>query len=569
MKMKKGRRFLVMLLLVSLQTGMCAFDGYSAEASGLQTKAQNDSVSKSDVVPESESVSESSAVSESAVWQDAVSGTAVSPEPTAMPKAYILQNKGAGYHKGGQKGIGWRRIKGKKIYHLRGYTTDPVVLSMSHPSVFRIYGAGTKKEIRKRNIRVSSGGKVTCQKAAQQKERYVLIEAKSKLTGEKRYIYLRLRRKLSCCNGRKIKLYERYSQLLRFNYAKKNLIFSIEDKEKASVNRKGRIRGIRHGTTYVTVRIKGSRYNKVRIRIAVKVEPWIVSVKNKKYDYEDMKNDLYKLQRKYRGKTEVLNLGTTWDQRNIYCLRIGKAGASQRLVLDAAIHGREWKNVQILMRQTEDVLRLYRENKERFQNTCIYIIPMVNPDGVSIAQYGFSAIQNKKLRKTCQKIGHAKVWKSNARGVNLNGNFPAGFRAGKKNSKVTKPDYQFYSGKKAGSEKETQALMKFLRRIQPDTVLNVHSTGSIIYWNFNVDGVLYQKIYELAQKVNSFNQYPLMPKGSSTNAGGGLADWLVYNRKTAAITIETGTTACPLPHAQFSTIYKENRKMFRWFMLAY
>jgi g-D-glutamyl-meso-diaminopimelate peptidase len=301
----------------------------------------------------------------------------------------------------------------------------------------------------------------------------------------------------------------------------------------------------------------------MRIKVSVKIEPWIVDDKNKKYDYEDMTKDLQKLQKKYSGKAKLSSLGTTADNREIWCIRIGKASAKRKLVIDAAIHAREWKNVQVVMRQTEDMLRDYRDFKERFKETCIYIIPMDNPDGVSIAQYGFDAIRNKKLRKLCKKIGHADVWKANARGVDLNDNFPAGFH---KKGMKKKPSYMAYPGKKAASEKETKALIQFINEINPEVVLNVHSTGSIIYWDFAVDETLHDKLYKIASKIHSFNKYPMMPASSSTAKEGGFADWLNYDKGIASITIETGSVECPLPHSEYKTIFKENYKMFRWFM---
>jgi g-D-glutamyl-meso-diaminopimelate peptidase len=190
---------------------------------------------------------------------------------------------------------------------------------------------------------------------------------------------------------------------------------------------------------------------------------------------------------------------------------------------------------------------------------------MDNPDGVTISQYGFSAIRNKKLRKKCEKIGHAETWKANARGVNLNNNFPAGFKKGK----AKKAHYMNYYGKKAGSEKETKALMKFINEINPNAVLNIHSTGSIIYWDFDVEQKLHDKLQEMAEKIHSYNKYMLMPRDDSTEAGGGFADWIVYKKKIPSVTVETGNEACPLPHSEYKSIYKKNHDMFMWFMTEF
>ena len=174
-------------------------------------------------------------------------------------------------------------------------------------------------------------------------------------------------------------------------------------------------------------------------------------------------------------------------------------------MIDAAIHAREWKNTQVIMRQTEEILREYSEHRARFRSICLYILPMDNPDGVTISQYGASGIRNAKLRRKIQKIGHFNTWKNNARGVNINNNFLPVFqqirkrikRRGRKENRMP----QHIEEKKATSEKETKALISFIKRISPKTVLNLHSTGSILYWDFDVSSPLHEKQYRLASEI--------------------------------------------------------------------
>lgn len=486
------------------------------------------------------------------------------PEPT-MTTAYVLTKPDARYYKGGQKGIRYHRITGKKIYHITSYTTDTVLLKMSHASSYQIYGGKSKKEVTGKAVTISSSGLVSCRRKKQGKDVYTIVQAKSKLTGEIQYIYIYFKKKLACRTGSRLSLYEKKSQTVSFNYGKKKLRFSIKNKKIATVNKKGKVTAKKKGTTILTVKVKDSKKNQIRIRITVKEEPWLVNDKDKVYDYYDMTADLRGLVRKYSGKANLSSLGKSYDGRQIWCLRIGSGSARRKLVIDAAIHGREWKNTQVLMRQAEEILREYNEHKERFRHVCVYLIPMDNPDGVTISQYGVRGIRNKKLKKKIKKIGHFRTWKNNARGVNLNNNFPAGFSEKKKK----KPDAASYPGKKAGSEKETKALMKFIEKIKPDTVINLHSTGSILYWDFNVSGERHQKQYNLAKKIRSYNHYRMMPKSGSTDGNGGFADWLVYEKKIPSVTIETGSVACPLPHSQYASIYKKNNAMFRWFMLRY
>lgn len=489
-------------------------------------------------------------------------------KPTAAPGKdedhYRLLNPDAKYKKGGQKGISYHKIKGRKLYHIESYTTDTVTLTMSEPSTFEIYGGKNKKEVKEKKVVVSAKGVVKCKKTQPGQTLQTVVKATSKSTGNVKYIYIHFRERLTV-SEKKVTLYERYSEKVRFNYSCKKLQFSLSNEKKATVNKKGKITGVKKGTTTLLVKVKDSEKNQVKIRITVKKEPWIVNSKNTCYDYEDLTRDCRKLTKRYRGKIHLSTLGTTYDNRQIWCLRVGSESASRRLVINAAIHAREWKNTQVLMRQTEEMMRSYSDYQDRFKDTCVYIIPMDNPDGVTISQYGYKKISDKKLRKRVKKLKHNEEWKANARGVNLNDNFPAGFRKGKHR----KPDYMRYSGKKAGSEKETKALMAFINQVNPQAVMNLHSTGSIVYWDFNVEDKLHKQLEEMADKIHSFTQYTLMPKSSSTDAAGGFADWLVYKKGIVSVTVETGTSVCPLPHKEYKTIRKKNKEMLLWFMTEY
>ena len=124
---------------------------------------------------------------------------------------------------------------------------------------------------------------------------------------------------------------------------KKEIVFGIKNKKIASINKNGRITAKKKGTTYLFVKVKDSDKNQCRIKIVVKEEPWIVSEKDQKYDYAEMTRDLRKIARKYPGKTGLSSIGRTYDNREIWCLRVGNPSAAKKLVIDAAIHAREWK----------------------------------------------------------------------------------------------------------------------------------------------------------------------------------------------------------------------------------
>ncbi len=527
-------------------------------------------------------------VTEAAASPDVTSGSAVSPSftpgvtPSAMPSAVpsatpvatqepeplILKNKGAKYSLGGQKGIGYGKIKKQKIYHINTFASDSVQLWPSRSSTFKVVGGVSKKEIKK--IKVSKNGVVKCKEKQKDKKQYAIVSVTAKDTGETIYVYLYFAPAIYAKSAKSQVVYQGKTTKLQINYGTKKVTFKTSKKKVAGVDKKGVVTARKQGKTVITVKVKGSEKNQIKFTIRVKEEPWLVNDKDQVYSYEDMTKDLREIAWKYRGKVALQNLGTSEDKRNIWCLRMGNASAKNKILINAGIHAREWLNPQMIMRKCEEILRQYPDYQQGLKRTCVYVVPMINPDGITISQYGFGTIRSPKLRKICQKTKASyRTWKGNASGVNLNFNFPGGWN---QKNKSKKPDGITYPGKKAASEKETRVMMSFVNRISRlRGALNYHSTGSILYWNYNVEdnGALYNRQSALASKVNYYTRYRLMPKSISTDPNGGFGDWLIYNKKVPNVTVETGSVMCPLPFSQMKKITKENTDLLSWFVKSY
>lgn len=496
--------------------------------------------------------------------------TPTTPLPTATVRPYRLYNKGLKFSAGGQKGIGYGKVKKTKLYHVHTYASDEVRLYPTHKSTYKIVGGRTKKDVKKRLVRVSAEGVVRCTDKTKNRTQYAIVQVQSKLTKQVLYVYISFAPRIYGKSPAKQVVYQGKMTKLTTNYSAKKVNFTSSKPKVAKVDKKGLVTARKNGTTIITAKCKESKKNIVRFKIVVKEEPWIVKDKDSMYTYEEMTSDLRDIAWKYRGHASLKNLGTSEDGRAIWCLRIGNPSASKKLLIDGGIHAREWLNSQMLTHKSEEILRQYVEYKSTLSRVCVYIVPMINPDGVTISQSGFGAIRSAKLRKICKKTkASPRTWKGNARGVNLNFNFSAGWNQKKK---AKKPDADTFPGKKAGSEKETKVMMSFVNGISGlKGALNFHSTGSILYWNYNVESTpsLYQRQTSLAYKINSFNKYRLMPKSISTDPNGGFGDWLIYSKKIPNVTVETGTVMCPLPHSQLKSITSRNTDMLSWFVNEY
>lgn len=173
-----------------------------------------------------------------------------------------------------------------------------------------------------------------------------------------------------------------------------------------------------------------------------------------------------------------------------------------------------------------------------------------------------NAIRNKSLRNGLRRMGgSSSKWKANARGVDLNRNWKVAFKkAGKKGSSG-------YRGPKAASEKEVQALVKWVNRIERRGkiagVVSYHSTGSILYGRCASRATkkvrnITTRMYKLAK---SLTRYHLMPTESISVARGCSREYFLYKRNIPCITIEVGVGAAPLSGREFNSIWNKNKNV--------
>lgn len=265
-----------------------------------------------------------------------------------------------------------------------------------------------------------------------------------------------------------------------------------------------------------------------------------------------------------------MSLGETADQREIYCAVLGNPEAKKQIVVQVAIHAREYMNSQVIMEFLERYARQYEKGSYKgmkysklFNRVAVYIVPMVNPDGVTISQYGIQAIENKNLRSKLKKMkkskGSYKYWKANARGVDLNRNFKWGWGKGSISKKTAS---ESYPGKHVLSEKEAIALDSLFKQLpNVRACLSYHPMGEIIYWYVGQKGGLKKCSRQLANLAKSPTGYKLVAPGKHYLGRGEFGNDCNMNRRIPNLTIETGRSPCPLGRKEFTRIYQKNKTM--------
>lgn len=156
-------------------------------------------------------------------------------------------------------------------------------------------------------------------------------------------------------------------------------------------------------------------------------------IKEEKYNYNNFKNDLFFLNYEYNNLI-IKKLGKSTLKKDIYYTRLGEG--KNKILITAAEHADEWCNSLILMKFIEKYLYLYKKDeiykgydiKELWQKNSIYIIPMINPDGIDLNLNQKTAITNEKYKYIWKnKKNNLNKWKANIRGVDLKYNYPINY----------------------------------------------------------------------------------------------------------------------------------------------
>lgn len=289
----------------------------------------------------------------------------------------------------------------------------------------------------------------------------------------------------------------------------------------------------------------------------------IVATNHEKYSYNEMKKDIRQLEDKYADYFHAKVIDTTADGRNIYDITLGNPNAPKCVMFQASIHAREYMTAQLVMKQMEYYLEHYNDKfagktyRSIFDKVCVHVVPMTNPDGVTISQKGINGIRNKELRKKIKKMtgsSYTRSWKANARGVDLNRQFNYKFKYIKK---LKKGAYASFGGKKPVSEKETKALVTMVKKNNPKAVVSYHAMGEVIYCKYGASKKMQKKVYRLAGEIRSLTGYSF----TGATPGPGFANWLVCKKKIPSCTIEIGKNTTPVPIRQFNTVWRQNKNV--------
>lgn len=290
---------------------------------------------------------------------------------------------------------------------------------------------------------------------------------------------------------------------------------------------------------------------------------------NINYTYDAMERDILGLQARYPF-IETGVAGRSVLNRKLYYLRLGRGPNS--VFYNAAHHALEWITTPVLMKFIEDFSRTYAlggtlggyDPRDVWKKSSIYLMPMVNPDGVDLVLNGLSPdnpYYYDLIRWNKGSTDFATVWQANIHGVDLNHNYDAAWQesvTAAEQMGILGPGPRRYPGPYPESEPESRTVANFTRINDFRLALAYHSQGQVIFWNFL--NLAQEDARMIGEALSRDSGYKL-EEAQGIASTGGYKDWFIKETRRPGYTVEVGKGENPLPISQFDTIYANNIKM--------
>lgn len=202
------------------------------------------------------------------------------------------------------------------------------------------------------------------------------------------------------------------------------------------------------------------------------------------HSYAELEQDLMALADAYPDLAQVIDIGDSLEQRNIYALKIsdnvGMTENEASILFLGCHHAREWISIEVPYLLGKHLLENYATDAEvaRLVNSAeIWIVPLVNPDGLEYS------------------IHFYRYWRKNMRdnrdgtfGVDLNRNY--GYQWGYDNlGSSPNTGAEVYRGEAPFSEPESRAVRDLFEQNDFMAMVSFHSYSQVILypWGYTED----------------------------------------------------------------------------------
>lgn len=261
------------------------------------------------------------------------------------------------------------------------------------------------------------------------------------------------------------------------------------------------------------------------------------------HSYQETEQELAFIEETYPNIAKVYVIGTSLEERNISAIKISDQVGSEEnegeILFLGCHHAREWISVEVPLMLAKLLTDNYNTNpdiKALVDNSVIWIVPIVNPDGLEYSIYVY------------------RYWRKNRRdnedgtyGVDLNRNYS--FKWGFDNQ-GSSPDSisHVFRGQSPFSEPETQAIRELVAKHDFKALVSYHNFSQVILypWGYKtgpsqIDDLLAKLSQTMSERIQAVHGriYDYGRAGSTfylTN--GDTTDWALGEYAIPSFTIE-------------------------------
>ena len=266
-------------------------------------------------------------------------------------------------------------------------------------------------------------------------------------------------------------------------------------------------------------------------------------------------------------QVKLFSIGKSFLGRKIYAMALGNVKNAS--LFAGAFHAQEWLTCSLLMRFMQELAAAYTADRpfldvdvrKALSEQGLICVPMVNPDGVEIVLHGSKTAKHMHRYVEDIMAQNPKKWQANARGVDLNHNYDAGFHELQQMERangITGPSPTQYGGTFPHSEWETRAMVSLCKAFHVKKVLAFHSQGEEIFYQYGAHTPPSSKL--IAELLASSCGYKLV-ENDGLASHGGFKDWFIDKMHRPGFTIEIGRGENPLPIEDLSPIYARLAEM--------
>ncbi|MGN0526525.1 MAG: M14 family zinc carboxypeptidase [Acutalibacteraceae bacterium] len=252
--------------------------------------------------------------------------------------------------------------------------------------------------------------------------------------------------------------------------------------------------------------------------------------------YKSLVTDMNTLCNTYPELLELTSAGSSERGRDMLMFKMGN-GKKNALVI-GAVHAREHITTKYLLRVAEDYCIAYRDSgsyagydlKKLFSEYTLYIMPCANPDGLEIMFFN-------EIYDSTVKVKKLTDYKANAKGVDINRNFPLAWN--KIDNGVTAPNECYFKGYEPGDAKETQNLISLCDIMNFEFMLSFHVKGDCIFWADTESTENNASYKAFAKKISNACGFKLnTPSKEPSDYGGGFENWFRHTYQKPGLCIE-------------------------------